>query len=262
MRDLRVSGEPVLLRSGSLPPTAPLRPPAAVKPLARAATPSAPAPMSSGPRIGMPPAPAAASAEPAVAAGTTAATVPAFDPAAREREFRSALEAERTKVLEDARAAGHTAGVEAGRAEWQERIAELDRAIGAVRNGFETGIAGAEDVIVEIAFEAIAKILGTAAPTREGVLGIVRETLAAVREREGLVLRLAPGDVAVVEAARPQLQKGAKLPTLQIVADDRVELGGCLVETAGGGLDGRLETQLGRLRDAQLAARGAGEGGA
>jgi flagellar assembly protein FliH len=42
---------------------------------------------------------------------------------------------------------------------------------------------------------------------------------------------------------------------VEIAADDRVELGGCLLETPSGTLDSRLEVQLANLRRTLLEAR-------
>ena len=39
------------------------------------------------------------------------------------------------------------------------------------------------------------------------------------------------------------------------MADEKVALGGCIVETEGGLLDARIETQIERLRGALLKAR-------
>ena len=39
------------------------------------------------------------------------------------------------------------------------------------------------------------------------------------------------------------------------VADPTIELGGCILEAEGDGLDARLETQINRLRTTLLAAR-------
>jgi flagellar biosynthesis/type III secretory pathway protein FliH len=39
-------------------------------------------------------------------------------------------------------------------------------------------------------------------------------------------------------------------------ADKSIELGGCVIETDGGTLDARLETQVEGLRAALVAARG------
>jgi flagellar biosynthesis/type III secretory pathway protein FliH len=39
------------------------------------------------------------------------------------------------------------------------------------------------------------------------------------------------------------------------VPDERVALGGCLIDSPGGTLDGRLETQLQRLREVLVATR-------
>jgi len=243
IRDAPLGGDPVLLRAGA----------PAVMPAARVLSPAA---------ISRPPArgPLNGAAAPAVVPAPVLSVPRADDRAERERELREELQAERSRVLEQARQAGHAAGMEAGRAEWSARIEELDRVIAAVHGGIEAGLADAEDVIVELAFECVAKLIGQIAPGRDGVLALVAEALAATREHEGLVLRLARHDVAIVEAARASLQQTAKLRTLEIVADDRIELGGCLIETAGGGLDARLETQLARLRDVLLAARQAAGG--
>ena len=109
-------------------------------------------------------------------------------------------------------------------------------------------------MIVEIAFEAIGKILGESLARRDGVQAVVREVIRGVREREHLVVRVSPRDHELLarEGFKP---KNGDAQAIELLADDRVELGGCLIETAGGTLDGRLETQL------QAAARYAGRRG-
>jgi flagellar assembly protein FliH len=229
IRDAAIGEEPLVLRTSGVVAPLPARPavaPAPAKPALRAATP---------------------------------APAPAVDPKQVEREWRSALQTEREHVLQEARdagyAAGHAEGLQAGEAAWADRIDALDRAIAAVHDGWHGGIEQAEDAIVEIAFEAVSRLLGATAATREGVIALVREAMRSVRERESLTLHLAPADAAVIASVRGELQKSAQLRGLEIAADERVELGGCLIETAGGSLDARLETQLARLRDVLLAVR-------
>jgi flagellar assembly protein FliH len=79
---------------------------------------------------------------------------------------------------------------------------------------------------------------------------MVQQAARQLRAKENLVLRVAAADHArlagkiVVEGAR-----------LEVVADERVTLGGCLVETAGGTLDARLEVQLRQLVDTLARAK-------
>lgn len=178
-----------------------------------------------------------------------------IDREAEEQAFRQRLEAERLAALERAEAEGFAAGQRRGEALHAEQLEVLAGLIASTGAALEAGIAGSEDVLVEIAFEAAGKILGEAMLQREGVVAIVREILRGVRERERLVVRVSPADHAALAAHRAQLLQGEDGRTIDLVADERVALGGCLVETTGGTLDGRLETQLQRLAETLSGAR-------
>ena len=178
-----------------------------------------------------------------------------FDRELIERDFRAQLEAEREQVLERAHAEGFEHGARDGRAEYRGQVDTLSALLESASDTLAGEIAGTEDIIVDIAFEAVCKILGEAALSRDGVVAIVREILRKVRERERLLVRVAPADLTALEENRAQLALGEEGATLDLVADERVALGGCLVETTGGTLDGRLETQLQRLIETLTSAR-------
>jgi flagellar biosynthesis/type III secretory pathway protein FliH len=64
-------------------------------------------------------------------------------------------------------------------------------------------------------------------------------------------LRVHPDDWAAVEAARPALAaRLAKAVELRLVVDAEVGRHGCVVESAAGRLDARLDTQLAALEKA------------
>ena len=180
---------------------------------------------------------------------------PLFDRETEDRSFREQLASEREAVLKQASEEGYAAGLHEGRQEYEARIEGLGAMIGSIRGALAEEISGTEDVIVEIAFEAVCKILGEAVANRDGAVAIVREILRAAVEREKLLLRVAPADYELVLRHRSQLLPGDDGRTLDVVSDERVVLGGCLVETTGGTLDGRLETQLQRLVDTLASAR-------
>ena len=180
---------------------------------------------------------------------------PEADLHALEQALRERIDAERKDILERARTEGFAAGRQRGEAGFAEQIDALGAVIASAHTALQAGIAGTEDVMVEIAFEAVCKIVGDAMQRSDGVVAVVREILRGVRERERLLVRVAPADHEVLERHRAQLLQGENGQTIDLVADERVVLGGCLVETTGGTLDGRLETQLRRLVDTLSSAR-------
>ena len=185
------------------------------------------------------------------------------------------IEAERMQVLEQAYHQGYRAGEEAGRNDAQhvydEQISTLRDVAAAMRSAFDRYLDDAEELLVEIAFEAVCKILGRALCDREGVNAMVREVLDQVREREQLVVRLAPDDFALLTgrdaAAFDPAQTEEQASNLaawnaQLMPDERVARGGCLIDSPSGSLDGRLETQLQRLREVLVATRAVSADGA
>ena len=175
-------------------------------------------------------------------------------------ELRLELDARLEREAEEARKAGHAEGVEQGRAEAlreaSEQAAAGTRALAAVAKHAEREIEGAQDLLVGIAFEAVCKLLGARALEREAVAGMVHEVIARVKRDEAMLVRLHPQDCALLRgAAGDPRGDGDRHFKVELVADDKVALGGCLVETEGGLLDARLETQLERLRATLLDAR-------
>lgn len=184
------------------------------------------------------------------------------DIAAVEADLEERREEEREKILKQAYEEGYKTGLEDVQERFAKDLAAMESLLESLRSILVDGIVEQEDLIVEIVYEAVGKILGEAVRRKEGVLALVQQVMRDVQEREQLVLRLAPADYELLSSGRASLGYG-EIQGLELLADDRVVLGGCLVESAGGTLDGRLETQLQRLREVLLRAREAsGEGSA
>jgi flagellar biosynthesis/type III secretory pathway protein FliH len=146
-----------------------------------------------------------------------------------------------TDAYSDAEQRGYEAGEKKGREAAGEAMREQIERIKSLAGEFSGAVreltGTAEDVMVDIVFTAICRILGERGASRAAVQDVVRAAIAATREREQLVVRLHPDDVAL-------LQDEADSGRLRISADSAVALGGCIVESPGGALDARFETQL------------------
>lgn len=166
-------------------------------------------------------------------------------------------ELERTR--EEARAEGYREGLaqgeQDGRRDWNEQVGRLEKLFDGSQELRAQILDQAEDKIVELVFEALSRLLGSALSNREGVAAAVRQVLAAAREQDRVVtIRLAPADFALLGGSDEGVPKAFR-PGAAIVADPRVHLGGCLLDTPQGSIDGRLEIQLERLKNAILEAR-------
>ncbi|HZR68358.1 MAG TPA: FliH/SctL family protein [Burkholderiales bacterium] len=210
------------------------------------------------------PDPVAASAPPEASPAPQSVEAPRDDARleAERRKIEEALRRELDERLEsaaaDARSRGYGEGVEQGKAEAlreaREQGAAAARAIAAVSERAAREIDGVHDLVVGIAFEAVCKTLGARAVERDAVAAIVREVVARVKQEEAILVRLHPQDCALLRGLGADSGKALAFRA-ELVADDKVALGGCIVETEGGLLDGRIETQIERLRGALLAAR-------
>lgn len=159
-----------------------------------------------------------------------------------------------TDAYADAERRGFAAGEERGERAAQELLqAKVDRAkalafqIGQARG---QAMADAEDILVDIAFTAVCRVLGEQGASRETVQRIVTAAASEAREREQLVLRLHPDDLALLRAGAPLADADVRL-----VGDASVTLGGCIADTGSGSLDMRFETQLGLLADTLRSVR-------
>ncbi|MFZ6765882.1 FliH/SctL family protein [Undibacterium sp. Di26W] len=152
---------------------------------------------------------------------------------------------------------GRQAGLEEAKSEFAAEFSRIKSMTEKLPMAIETGIKGIEDLAVAVVFESVCKILGDTVVSQDGVKAIVRQVAQRVSIREKLVIRLNPSDFKILESGGI-LESTLPAPTLEQIswiADSDIALGGCILETAVGDLDARLETQLENLRMTLLSAR-------
>lgn len=171
-------------------------------------------------------------------------------------QFKEEAEAARELGRQRGLREGRSAGIDEAKQGFASEIARVRSIADKLPQAFKSGVEAMEDTLVDIAFAAICKILGNTAATREGIQDMVRQASAQVVAAETVVIRVHPSDLTLLRNAgvlETTLPSGI---AVSWGSDKEVELGGCVVETGGGELDARLETQIQRLRAALIAARG------
>jgi flagellar biosynthesis/type III secretory pathway protein FliH len=116
---------------------------------------------------------------------------------------------------------------------YQQRLSEIER-----------------EMLSTIALMA-EKVIRRKLETDDGiVLEVVREALSQAAGANQVTVRVSPADEPLVREAQQQLLTAAgPVDDLQILADEQVLRGGCLVETERGRFDARVDSQLRLLSD-------------
>jgi flagellar assembly protein FliH len=165
----------------------------------------------------------------------------------------------RKQVLDSSREQGLKEGLQQGRlaaeTEYRKQLDTLRNLIASAREAREQYLHDLADDAAEIVWVAVGKILGEGFANKSAAVAAVQETLRRSKERGRLRVRVAPQDFQLLEARRREWLDGVSASDVELVSDEQVKLGGCLLDGASGNLDGRLETQLQRLRAALVQAR-------
>jgi flagellar biosynthesis/type III secretory pathway protein FliH len=122
----------------------------------------------------------------------------------------------------------------------------------------EAELMAAKDAAWVLARKMAEKIIGRAVEMDPSVVGeIVGQALAASRAPGGAILvRIHPDDLLAVEQTRPHwLRRMSTASDVRLVGDASVGRYGCVVETAMGRLDARLQSQLDALERAVRGPR-------
>ncbi len=106
-----------------------------------------------------------------------------------------------------------------------------------------------EAAAVELSASIAEKILRHELSKRpELAVEIIQEALQLAAGQPHLTLRLHPADIDVLQGcAQEALARLAAVGDAELVPDESIARGGCLIETRHGVIDARLETQLERI---------------
>ena len=111
----------------------------------------------------------------------------------------------------------------------------------------------AEDDVAKIILMAIEKILPQHfIDVPKEILPVVRESIKYVRDQKEVKVHVEPNSYDLVLVARGELQGMLTDGTavLEIISDDALKPGDCVIETPNGGVDARLSTQMEVVKDA------------
>lgn len=152
--------------------------------------------------------------------------------------------------LEQGKQEGFEQGNQSALADMQQTMQlTLKKAEGIIKTAEQEArqmIIDAERQILEIALAVAGKVLAREIednPTT--ILPIVKEALEKVRDQDQIIIRVNPEDYEMVLMAKRDLQLMVGRETaVSVAVDNIVPRGGCVIDTALGTVDARLDTKL------------------
>jgi flagellar assembly protein FliH len=173
------------------------------------------------------------------------------------------LENERVRVqaileaeVAEAKRIGYEESAERARldleAQYADRFAQIQLVYLSAIEDRRTYLAESDPMIVDLACEVARKImLRETSVDRSWVLDVVRKALEEVNDVGKIEVRVHPEDFELVNQNREGLRKEVPGQSEVLVLPDRgVHAGGCVVHTAFGNIDARIDTQLEEVRKA------------
>ena len=161
------------------------------------------------------------------------------------------------KGFEEGYKVGHENGEKNAKDELKETInaanKKAQKTIQDAKNATVEYFTRAEDDIAKILLMAIDKILPQHfIDVPKDILPVVREAIQYVRDQKEVKVHVEPDSYDLVLVARGELQllltDGTAI--LEIVSDDALKPGDCVIDTPNGGVDARLSTQMEIVKDA------------
>jgi flagellar assembly protein FliH len=188
-------------------------------------------------------------------------------------EGKAAAQRETAAIREQARAAGHQEGFEAGMA--QGRQQGHDEALAAVTQQLQDltsrwsqtldllhqhmpeHVADARMDLVALAIAIAHRVTHQQAKANPQVAAaVVEEALRTAGAARRVALSVNPGEADVLAEYLPDLlSKLRSIEEVELTEDEGVSPGGCVVRFGAGQIDARIETQLDRIADELLGQK-------
>ncbi|MFZ5947254.1 MAG: FliH/SctL family protein [Stygiobacter sp.] len=107
---------------------------------------------------------------------------------------------------------------------------------------------GFEYLVIETAYELAKKIIGHEIEKENIINENVRQAINKIVGANNVKLKLNPKDLEELTEASKNLIHSSSFTKIKIEPDERIERGGCFIETEIGNVDARITTQLNELR--------------
>jgi flagellar assembly protein FliH len=129
-----------------------------------------------------------------------------------------------------------------------EKYEELNNVITLFNENIKAYDKDFEKVIVRLALAISEKIIKREIDEKSGAIEALRDSLRKIVGANSVVVKLNPADYQNVVTENKKLIADDAFSKINFEIDERIEKGGCLIESDIGNVDARISTQLNELK--------------
>ena len=135
---------------------------------------------------------------------------------------------------------------------YSETLLEKFEELHSIFSDFDERIKEYEDafdkIVLELSLSVAEKIIKREVEKESIITGTLKECVKKVIGANNVIIKLNPDDLKMINTDSNNMFRDDSLSRIKFEADERVERGGCLVETDIGNVDGRISTQINEIR--------------
>lgn len=132
--------------------------------------------------------------------------------------------------------------------EIENKVSEIIRNVEISRNGI---LKQAHKIILELSREIAAKIINTELTTNDDiVIYVIKKAISHIVDKNGFIVRVSPQDLSNVMSKKDVWTSiSQRLEDISIEEDERIDKGGCIIESESGVADARIDIQLSEMKE-------------
>lgn len=148
---------------------------------------------------------------------------------------------------------GEKSGHEKAQSEYEQQIKVIEERLLNIFKNIEESqksiLDGAHRGVLDLSTLIARKIINTELSLNTDiVLNVIKKALSYIADRKEFIVRVAPDDISTVTQKRDFWTSiSERLDKVSIEEDERIERGGCIIESNAGVADARINVQIGEL---------------
>jgi len=145
---------------------------------------------------------------------------------------------------------GAEKGMASAKKQYEQKIDSLQEKIAyyiqTLEHSKQEMYANAERMLLQLCRAMVQKIISAEVSIRDDIiLGVIKKALSYIADRERLVIRVSPNEMENVSGRKEfWMPIGQRVDHVTIEPDERIEKGGCILESNSGVVDARLGVQF------------------
>ncbi|MCF6270038.1 MAG: hypothetical protein L3J41_10015 [Melioribacteraceae bacterium] len=166
-----------------------------------------------------------------------------------EEEYLQRLEKEKQEQIFNA---GREEAIKELQSQFSEKLQtkfnEYDNFMKSIDERLVEHKASFNKIVLDVSFLIAEKIIKKTVVESPIIINTIKESTSKIIGANNIVLRLNPQDMTLIEESDEDFLDSKSYSNVKFEIDDRIEIGGCIVESEIGNVDSRITSQLNELK--------------